>query len=212
MPPLMGQAALQVALQPGSANKELERMEAAIRRLEEMRVKQEKELTDLEKQAGGQLADVRQSADRAARNRPGFADKIKGLVDTVMGPATAAANVVEWGIPKLGQLAEQAGKGTFMEGPMQQMNAQLQKLADEVTSLRSQLEAVRPVVGRTLEFNLAALRLGGKLPDDQDVLIQQLWKIESAQQDMQRNLQRDIDNQTIDLIFQAAREASRGGK
>lgn len=207
-----GDTALQIVIKPGSTERELKQIEAVIDRINQAKDKQTKDVQELERRSQDQTKKVQQGVDRVKGTQPGFGDRAKRLIDTFLGPVQTAADVAESVLPKLGQTLKSGAEGTVFEGPAKILNERIQALADEVTNVRATLDSIRPTAAKAVEFNIAALRLGGKFPEDQDELIKQIWKIQNAQETMSRNLRRDINNQTIDFIINGAKAAAGGGK
>lgn len=208
----LGDAALNITIRPGSTERELQVMEDTMRRIREEKAAQERDLQDMDRKSQEQKQQFKADVDKAKADSPSVKNRVKMLIDKFLAPVQASADVGELLLPKLGQAIESGVAGTPLAGAGEALNDQIQMLATQIAAIRSDLNAIKPTVSKVVAFNLAALRLGGKFPDDQDELIKQIWEIQSAQENLQRNLKRDIDNQSIDLIFQATKQVAGGGR
>lgn len=215
----IGTAALTIVLQPGATARDLARVRSLIDSIDQQKMRQEQELEELNQRTKENVSSFKQSVDGMKGvmglnnvQRPGLMSKAQQLLGTVMTPIEVGATALEYTLPRLGQAIQSGAEGTVFDAIARDVNRQIQQLAAKISDLRADLEAIQPTAVKMVQFNVAALRLGGKIPEDQDELAKQTWKIEQAQRAMERSLKRDIDNQTIDMIIQATKRAVGGGR
>lgn len=211
---VLGDAAIRIALDPRAAKAELDKLSQEIDQIEKAKQEQGQELKDLSDKAKTQGEALKQAAARPMGNRAGngLIDQVMRTIQQVAGPIQAAATLSETLLPQLGTALRNGTQGTILESYAREVDERIQKLADLVTEYRTKLEAALPTAQQTVEYNVAALRLGGRFPEDQTTVIKQIWEITSAQENLRRNLNRDINNGTIESIFNAAKAFIAGGK
>lgn len=218
----MGDTALQITIQPGTTERELQRIEQVVQRIDDRKNRQAKEVEELDRKTKDQAGQLKAKTDQAMGPTGGsqLADKARRFLDRTLGTAQAAATLFEGALPVLGTAISSAGKDIDQQfgglGMFEKFaavtNEKIQRLADEVTKGRAFIDALRPTMERAVEFSIASLRLGGKLPEDQDVLLKSLWTIANKQEQMARNMKRDVNNETVRLLFEGVKQAAGGGR
>lgn len=206
----LGDARIKIILDPGSIKQEQQALSSKIEEIQKLRQEEERELDRLKDQAGDAV-DASKGAKGdgdSEERRKSLLDSIKSSVGNLLTPLRTAARLTETAVSKAGQGIESATKGTFMEQFGKAVNEKVQALADEVTAIRTRIEAVGSTAQRVVQFNLASLRLGGKFPPDEEGLIKQVYKVESTLKDFQANVDRDVSNNTIDSIFRGVKAAA----
>ncbi len=208
----LGDAAIRIALDPRLAKDELDRLSQEIERIDQAKAQQQRELTELNKQAKTTGEAAKRASGKTGAAGGGVIGTIKEIIDQVVGPLQAGAAVGEYVLPKLGTALESGLAGTLFEETGKMVNSKIQAFADQITEIRAFIDSVKPFAEQAVQFNIASLRLGGRFPADQAELMKQLWQITNQQELLRRNLNRDIDNQTVDQIFKGAKAFMSGGK
>lgn len=214
MSTVLGDAAIRIALDPRAARAELEKLNKELDDIEKSKQEQEQDLKKVSDKAKAQGEAMKNAAGamQGTRSGNGVIDQIKRTVQQVWGPIQTAATIGETLLPQLGTAIRSSAEGTMFEPYAKEIDAKIQQLADTISDVRTKVESALPTAQQAVEYNIAALRLGGRFPEDQNEVIKQIWQVTSAQENMRRNLNRDINNGTIESIFKAAKAFIAGGK
>lgn len=207
----LGDAAIRIALDPRLAKQELDKLSQEIERIDRAKEEQARELKDLGSRTKAAAAGVERVSSRSRGKTEGTAQNAIDTINDFMRPIRIAADAGEFLFPKLGQALKSGSKGTVFESSAKNVDSKIQAVAKAVTEVRAQLESYIPTLTKVVEFNIASLRLGGRLPPDQDDLLKQVYAVENAQQLMQRSMKREIDNQTIDSLIRGVKALQGGG-
>jgi uncharacterized protein YoxC len=194
----LGDATIKIAIDPGLARQELERLSQEIEKIDKSR------------------KDLQDRADKEEENREKTKEKkAKGqkqsFLDQLLGGYKVAADLLEQS-SLLGTSIAEATKGTAFEAAGKKIEEALDALSKKVISLRSEIDVIAEVAQQTVQYNQAALALGGKFPDDETELIKQLHEIAAAQKGLTKDIEIETRKETLRLIFDGVKTALGGGK
>lgn len=228
----LGDASIRVTIDPAAAKSEADRLKKELQKLDEMRKKAQDEMERAlrgETSMGQNRPDPNTPGGGGARQAAGAGsppvnqsgvqasgreeDKGKGaggrhfqdMIGSWINKARIAAEAIK-ASSAFSSYAKETLKGTMFEGLASGVDEQVQKLAERVNKLESAYEGgFVDTVTDVVDFNIAALKLGGKFPADQKTLIADFAEI-NYQQSL---LRKDIDLATKRSIYEVMPEAIR---
>ncbi len=194
----LGDASIKIVIDPSDAKDQLDKLSAEIERL--------KSLADQARDKGIVEDANKERKKKTESQRPG-----QKFLDQLLGQYKIAADLLEQS-GLLGTTIAEATRGTFFEDIGKQIEEKLNELSAEVVKLRSQIDTVGATAHQTAEFNVAALHLGGKFPDDQVEVVKQIHELASHQVALTRNMDAEMKREFMRLFFGGIKEALGGGK
>lgn len=219
----MGDASIRVTIDPTAAKAEADKLRKELEKLDEMRKKaqEERERALRGEQAvvsgqpdpnapGGQRSATTVGPTQSGITPSGAEDptgrtsggrKTSERIGEYFGAAMKAARTAAEATKVAGGFTSYLKKlfgGTALEGPANAVDAAAQKAAEFVNKLEAGRDAFHDTVTDVVDFNIAALKLGGKIPADQDEIVKDFAEI-NYQQGL---LRKDIDLATKRAIYE----------
>lgn len=194
----LGDASIRIELDPGTAQAKLEALAQDLKRVDDAR-KETKAKAD------------RDESDEQKKKEKRKEERRKSIVDQFKDPLDIAATLLEQS-SLLGTSISESTKGTMFESIGTIIEGRLNDLSAKVIELRSQVDAFRDTAQQTVEYNMAALQLGGEFPQNQTELIKQIHEISAAQKGLTRTLDVAMRREFIRLIFGGVKRALSGNQ
>lgn len=192
----LGDASIRITLDPGTAQEKLNQLAQDIKRIDDSR------------KGAKQEAD-REKTDQEKKQKKRKEERKKSIVDQFKDPLDIAATLLEQS-SLLGTSISETTKGTMFEKIGALVEERLNKLSATVINLRAQVEAFRDTSQKTVEYNMAALQLGGEFPANQTELIKNIHEITAAQKGLTRTMDVAMRREFIRLIFGGVKRAISG--
>lgn len=203
----LGDASIRITLDPESAKREADALKRELEKIEE---RKKKVAEEMERAARGEQSPTAPKPDpnvpgsgqhgrRTSHAAIGGGDDeagkgsskgsrrgIRQFLDlAVMGAKIAAATSKK--LAASADMFESKFKGSMFEGVAKRGAGVVKDIAGGVIKAESHLSAVPDTLTDVLDYNTAALKLGGKFPEDQDKLISDFYRINQAQEELRKS-------------------------
>jgi hypothetical protein len=166
--------------------------------------------------AGGPGALVRSGVSRGlgATGMAGAASKAGLIVGGAIAATVAAEHVLTQSLPALTSGLKGMVSDSWIEpilGPVvDKINGNIQALADKVSAISAKVTTLLPSVYQTAQMGAARLKLGGGLPEielGEGSLFAAIYKMNDAQKQFQKSVQRDANNYFYEALGRGLRGA-----
>lgn len=205
----LGDASIRITLDPEAAKREADALKKELDKIEE---RKKKVAEEMERTANGEQSPTaaKPGPNSPAQGRPGQHFKA-GMGTSGMGDDEGASKrngstirsfkrmldlgltAVKFGAATAKKLSVAAGameekfKGTMFEGIAKKGTAFFKDAAEKAVKVESYGAAIPDTFTDVIDYNTAALKLGGKFPEDQDKLIADFYKINQAQEELRKS-------------------------
>jgi hypothetical protein len=221
----LGDASIKITLDPQAAKAEADRFKRQMDELDRQRKKLQEEM---ERAQRGEASLIQQHADpnapmgrRAgpgANNAPGRWEDQGAVPDTSSKSAQSIQNTVKDYLSKanlasslvqkstvITEAVKDVFNGTIFEGLAKSLDTGVKSAAEKAINVGAHLSSVPDTITDTVDYNMAALKLGGRFPMDQDAIIRDFYEINLQQTNLRKNIDLETQRVTMRTIIDATK-------
>jgi hypothetical protein len=211
----LGDASIRITLDPAMAKREADALKRELEKIEERKKKVAGEMERLERGeqsptatkpgpntsgGGGRGGQFGVPEGGSSAMSPGGSDEghpgkrgglgtrrtIRNVIDmVVMGAKITAATTKK--LAAVSETFAEKFEGTWFEGMAKKASGGIKDLAGKVIEGEAYIGAAPDTITDVIDYNTAALKLGGKFPEDQANIISEFYQINKAQEELRKS-------------------------